>query len=328
MSDAKAHLLASIRAAAKQNTVSEREVIRAFRDGAGDDGLPFYHKLNFASVLTGLGGLVVMTGIIVLITQNWDLLNTMARILVTLGSGIVAYTMGGAFHRRTDFPMVEHVAFVLSCFLIPVGLHVAFHEYGFDLGSAATQTMISILMTGLFAVSLFVFRSALFVLFLTLSATWFYFSLTNHLFPQSSVYYWQDFAEYRAMVASISWALLGYSLSPTHMDKIRRGLTIIGLAGFFTSALALSGYEPNQNVMWELLYPLLTFGCIFLGVQIRQTTYVTIGSIAFMAYILKITAEYFSSQFGWPLALVVAGLLLIATGYATYTINKRFVKKA
>ena len=44
-----------------------------------------------------------------------------------------------------------------------------------------------------------------------------------------------------------------------------------------------------------------------------------------MAYILKITSEYFSSGLGWPLALILAGLAMIGVGYMSISIKKKYL---
>jgi len=44
-----------------------------------------------------------------------------------------------------------------------------------------------------------------------------------------------------------------------------------------------------------------------------------------MIYIMKITSEYFSHAMGWPLALVLAGLILIGIGHYTYNLGKKYV---
>ena len=49
------------------------------------------------------------------------------------------------------------------------------------------------------------------------------------------------------------------------------------------------------------------------------------GTIFLMVYLLKITSEYFSKGFGWPLALVMLGLSLIGVGYMSISIKRKFL---
>ena len=49
------------------------------------------------------------------------------------------------------------------------------------------------------------------------------------------------------------------------------------------------------------------------------------SSMYLMAYILKITAEYFTDSLGWPLALVLTGLALIAIGYLHFNLKSKYL---
>jgi hypothetical protein len=44
-----------------------------------------------------------------------------------------------------------------------------------------------------------------------------------------------------------------------------------------------------------------------------------------MAYIMKITSEYFTQGLGWPMALIIAGLGVMGTGYLAFYLNKKYV---
>ena len=50
-----------------------------------------------------------------------------------------------------------------------------------------------------------------------------------------------------------------------------------------------------------------------------------VASVMLMGYIMKLTSEYFAGDLGWPLALVIAGLLLMAVGYLAFVMNKRYL---
>ena len=78
-------------------------------------------------------------------------------------------------------------------------------------------------------------------------------------------------------------------------------------------------------MFWELIYPGLVFGALFLSVHIKSKAFLTWGTLFLMAYILKITSEYFSSGLGWPLALVIAGLAMIGVGYMSLSLKKKYL---
>ena len=80
----------------------------------------------------------------------------------------------------------------------------------------------------------------------------------------------------------------------------------------------------TQNVFWELIFPGLALATLFVSVPLKAKSFLTFGALFLMSYILKITAEYFTSGLGWPLALVLAGLMLIAVGYLYVFIKKKY----
>jgi hypothetical protein len=76
---------------------------------------------------------------------------------------------------------------------------------------------------------------------------------------------------------------------------------------------------------WELVFPGLVFGVMFLSVYLRSKAFLTFGSLYLVAYIFKITGEYFAESMGWPLVLVLTGLGLIAIGYLHFSLKRKYL---
>jgi len=119
--------------------------------------------------------------------------------------------------------------------------------------------------------------------------------------------------------------LLGYFFFQGDMSGLSGPLYGFGVLLFLGMALSLGGWSPHQRVFWELIFPGLAFGVIFLSICVKSKAFLVFGSMYLMAYILKISAEYFSHSMGWPLALVLAGLALIATGCLTFYLNRKYL---
>jgi uncharacterized membrane protein YczE len=47
-----------------------------------------------------------------------------------------------------------------------------------------------------------------------------------------------------------------------------------------------------------------------------------------VAYLIRITAQYFSNITGWPIALIFIGIVIIGLGYLAIYINKKYIKSA
>ena len=132
--------------------------------------------------------------------------------------------------------------------------------------------------------------------------------------------------QYRILVTGLAYMLVAYFLSSTARQFLTGILYSLGALAFLISALALGGFFPDQNIFWELVFPLLVFGMIFASVMVKSRSLLFFGTLFLIVYIFKLTAEYFRNSLGWPLALVLAGMLIIAVGFYAVKINRKYLK--
>jgi hypothetical protein len=173
--------------------------------------------------------------------------------------------------------------------------------------------------------SFIISRKNIFTLFSIIFGTWLFFSLTSWMVDGLPSFNNWKFYMYRILVTGITYILMGYSFSKNERAPLSGFLYSFGILGVLSAALILGEWTPNQNVFWELIYPILVFGALFLSVHIKSKAFLIWGTIFLMAYILKITAEYFSTSLGWPLALVIAGLAMIGVGYMSISIKNKYL---
>src|ERR1019366_1319816 len=83
--------------------------------------------------------------------------------------------------------------------------------------------------------------------------------------------------EYRILVLGLAYMFLGYYLSQTSQKALSGVMYGFGSLFFLGSAMALGGWQPNQNAFWELIYPLLVFGLIFLSVYVKSKSFLVFG---------------------------------------------------
>lgn len=282
-------------------------------------------RVGIAEILYYIGAAIVFLGIVILVAQNWKTLGFGPRVLATMGGGLAAYSVGLIFSRDERLETAAPAFFLISALIMPVGLYVIFDNAGIRVSSYGYQSLISGILFATYLASFFVFRKSIFVLFSILYGTWLFFSLTSYLLVKGPQFDEQDFYMYRALFAGISYMLLGHAFSKTRYSAISGLLNNFGLLGFLGAALALGGEKPRQNVFWELIYPGLVFGILFLSVHLKSKAYLVWGTIFLMLYLLKITSEYFTKGFGWPLALVMLGLSLIGVGYMSVSIKRKYL---
>ena len=322
----KEEVLQYIRTLAEQKVVTKEELTEAYDSGSGIKAdVVLTKKLGVAEILYYIGGAIVFLGISILLWQNWSTLGFGTKVLATLGSGIAAYFVGLLFSRDKRTEAAGSAFYLISALVTPIGLWVVFDNAGFDASSYGSQSLISGIMLGTFLLSLFVFKKSIFTLFSVLFGTWLFFSLTSWMVGGAPLFNDWKFYMYRVLVVGIAYMLMGYAFSKDERAPLSGFLFGFGILGFLGAALALGEWKPNQNVFWELIYPALVFGALFLSVHVKSKAFLTWGTLFLMAYILKITSEYFSTGLGWPLALVIAGLAMIGVGYMSLSIKRKYL---
>lgn len=317
----KQQFLEELKQMAQAGQVTKAELVSAF-----ESGLPQESKhVNLSQVMYYIGAGIVFLGIYVLISQNWNYFNPSLKILVTLGSAIAAFVAGAMLMRYKNFKGPALGFFLISAVVAPIGLYVTFDKMGLNTETSSSGLLIFLMLFVVYFASFHLYKRVIFTLFSIIFGTVSFFFLIQWLVGNNLTY--NDVGkiwEYRFLVTGLSYMLLGYYFRETSQKSLTGTLYGFGSLIFLASAMFLGGWSPNQNVFWELLYPLLVFGVVFLSVYIKSKTFLVFGSLGLIGYILKITSEYFSSGLGWPLALVLAGLGIMAVGYYAVKINKKY----
>ncbi len=330
----KEDLVRAIKDFAARGAVAREEVIAAYDEGAAAAGtapapIPgsVRHgkkKLGIAEVLYYIGGGIVAIGIAILVAENWTALTFPGRLAATLGASLGAYAIAVILAREERFGEIGSAFYLISALTLPVGIGVVLANAGIDTGSAGTQSLIAGLSFAFFLSSFFVFRKSTLALFGILFGTWFYFIFTTFLAGSNPLFGW-TFFEYRALFAGLSYMLIGYGLERGRYASLAGFLYAFGILGFLGAALGLGGWAPSANPFWELIFPGLALATLFASISIKRTSFLTFGALFLMLYILKITQEYFTSGLGWPFALVLAGLMLIAVGYLYVYLHRKYM---
>ncbi len=321
----KTALLAQVRRFAAQHLVTRDEVMAAFEAAASRDAdVAVVQPAGISRILYYVGGGIVFLGIAVLIGQHWSTLNSATKILCTLGSGVAAYVAAACLGHNQPLEDVSTALYFVSALVMPLGLHVTFDVAGMDTGSFGIQSLVAGILLVTFVLSWLAHRTTLFTLFTILFGTWLFFSVTSLLVGGNPNFGW-EFSAYRVLCVGLVYALLGHAFAQGPHRALTGALYGFGACYFLGAALALGDWTPHQHVWWELAFPGLVFGVMFLSVHVKSKAFLTFGSLYLMAYILKITSEYFAQSLGWPLALVLTGLGLIAIGYLHVSLKKKYL---
>lgn len=322
----KEEVLRQIRNLASKRIVSIDEVTAAYDEGVKaqiDTDITVTRQSTISDIMYYVGGAIVFIGISVLIWQHWSALNNTTKIIATLGSGVASYITAVFLSRNERLKAASIAFYFISALVSPLGLYVTFDIAGFHVSSYGTQSLISGILLVTYLLSYAVYRKTVFIVFNIIFGTWLFFSFTSYLVGSNPYFTWK-FSAYRVLCAGLTYLLLGYHFSQLSKRALTGALYGFGIFYFLGAALVLGGWNPNQNMLWELVFPGFVFGVMFLSIQLRSRSFLTFGSIYLIVYLLKITAEYFSKSLGWSLALVLVGLALIAIGYLHFNLRKKY----
>ncbi|MDB5225026.1 MAG: hypothetical protein JWO43_648 [Candidatus Adlerbacteria bacterium] len=333
--DPKQQALEQIRAIAAQHGITQEDLSNPHTPGVPTPAPVVvtpsitpseFHHVGIAEVIYYIGGAIVCVGIGIFVYQNWNTLAFPTKMMATLGAAIAAYIVGVLFGSKPSLEGPSNAFYLISAIVMPIGLFVVFDNAHMNIGSSGVQAVISAILFVMYTASYTIFRKPVFMLFSIIFGTWLFNSSTSYLLDQNAAIDPQKFTQYRALASGAAYILLGMSFAKGKLAPLSGALYGFGSLGFLGAALALGGWQPRQDMLWELMYPVFVFGILYLSVYMKSKSFLTFGTIFLMVYIFKITAEYFTEGLGWPLSLVIAGLLMIGVGYTSVTLNKKYIK--
>lgn len=261
-----------------------------------------------------LGGIFVFAGLGVFIALNWDVMNTAARITITLGSGIAAFVLAIIASGDPRYERAWRSLYLIAAALQPTGILVAINEFstGGDWRHAALLTSgVMLVQQG----AVFWQKRDTILLFTTwVFALWFL-----------AVAFDLQEAD-RDFIALLLGALtVGLSMG---LERTRYG-PLIPFWYFAGSSFLYYGlFGLIQHTILELTFLAVACGGVFLSTYVRSRTLLFVSTVAVLGYISYFTQEHFADSLGWPLVLIFLGLVLLGLGSVAMRINKRYIDNA
>jgi hypothetical protein len=292
---------------------------------------------TLATALYVVGTVIVCIGIYLLIAQNWDQMNTMVRIAVTMGLGLVllgAATARAKQGRDANRDLLTACLFTIAATTLTIGVGVIATEAHADVSDPRTLTLLSVLVATAFTAVYFVLvRSLMFLLFaIGLAVIGYYAALewaSLHI-THSELFYVTE-----SMLAGVLLTAGGYvARTRVLASRLTQLLYELGTLFFIGSAMWLSlfsGFDSNTSdglqLTYDLLFPLTLAAGVALSVYAKSRSVLVITVLFLTAYIFEISFEYFSNVLGGSIALCLAGVLVMGMAYAATRFAKRFVVK-
>lgn len=261
-------------------------------------------------VMVYVGGLFIFTGVCVYIGIVWEDLPSLARVLVSFGTGLVAFILGLVSLNDPRYSKASTPLLIISAFFQPGGLFILLDEY-FPSSHDTIKAMMVVF--GFMAVQQFVAfasRNRSSLLFFSLSFFYLFLSAliekTNIEPPDS------------AMLLGLSGLYVSYGLTKT----IHRSLSPFF---FFFSGLAVAAasFDYFEDTSFDVLLIGVSGALIALSVFAKSRTLLTVSVISLLAFLGYFTDEYFRDIVSWPITLIIFGFLMIGISVFAVKLGKK-----
>lgn len=294
-------------------------------------------RLGISEIFYLIGGIIVLIGLVVLVAQNWMAMSYSLRVFSTFGAGVAFFIGAVALTKNRFLGKLDDVFYILSAILTAIGYSVIFMKFINQNNVNVFLILVPLFLLIQYGITQFFTKKNTFTLFNAVFGTWLFFTLTNVIISNSASVFGLNFHLYRVMLVGISYLLFGYFLQSKQrpfasffdffgiLGILGPSFALNVMAGIKVSSSFISG-SSNAPAVWLFLYPVLVVATLFASIYLKKTSFLTFGTIFLVAYLIRITAQYFSNVIGWPIALIFMGIVVIGLGYLAVYINKKYIK--
>ena len=286
----------------KEHDLNLREVLAAAQRG-GVMGTRYGTTIGY--VLAYTGGILVLAGLAYYVSLVWDDMNSVMRVLITLGPGVIAQILGIAAAREMRFQHVATPLLIIAALFQPSGLFTFMGEYFQGADDAITAIVIFGVMSLQQLLLYARYQDAVYLIFTSIFATALFVNIMYKLdFDHNLI----------AVIIGLSGVFYSYGLQ-------KFGFNLLPAFGYFLYLGAFGGglFDIVQGhfPIDMLLLPPLALLFILASIYTASRAMLTISVLQSLLYITYFTEEYFNNIVGWPLALILCGLVMIGiSGYA------------
>jgi hypothetical protein len=263
-------------------------------------------------VLGFLGGTFVFAGVGVFIALQWEAMNTAARIIVTLGAGVSAFILAALARRDSRFARAATPLYLTAAALEPIGMLVAFEEFGSGGDWRWAGLVTAAVMAIQFGLAFVVARRST---LLFVSVTFAMFALWTGL----------DLMDMDGGVMALT---VGGTLVLAAIWADRQAHRDVTPPWYFVGAAAVLGgvFDLVESSPVEVVFVAAAASFVYLSVVVRSRTLLVVSILAILAYTGYFTAEHFADSVGWPMALVGFGLAMIGLSALAVRLDRRYVR--
>lgn len=261
-----------------------------------------------------IGGIFVFAGIGVFISMYWDDFGSAARVIVTLATGLVAFFMGLVCLVDKKYERAATPLFLIASVLQPTGIMVMLQEYSSG-GDARYGLMFMAIYMLIQQGATFLAKGRTVLVFSAILFGCIFFANLFDILDMSE--------KLIGIVMGTSLLCVAYALNQSKHVAIAPFWYFIGAV-----ILLFSVFDMVKNTPFELAYLGVSALIISLSTYVRSRTLLLVGTISMLLYIGYFTAKNFANTVGWPIALVMIGIALIALSSLAVRLNNKYIKSA
>jgi hypothetical protein len=285
---------------------------------------------KISKILNYIGGTLIFFGICYWLSYNWYFLTAVGRIIFTLGMACWVLSMAVSLTKQTNHPTSSGALFMLGGLLLPVGISVTLNALGLDGNLDIVKIIVPAICFITFLVLELRYQREILLLFCVIFGSSFFLAGIHFLNNNGVWFPIDNIICYEMLVLGIAYLLLGYGISFTN-NGLSGLLCFLGdllilLASFYMAGLFMGS---SANELWEVLAPLILLASFLLYVPIKNKALLSLSVVFLIIYITRLTYKfsYLFGSLGWPIILIVLGILLMLTAFILVSIQLWLLKR-
>jgi hypothetical protein len=283
---------------------------------------------KLSKIFNYIGGTLIFFGITYLLFNNWFVLASFFRIVITLGVACVSILTAVSLSRSGNSPASSAVFYLLGGMLLPLGLSVTLEAFGLDNSWDIEYILITAICFSVYLVLQLRFPRDILLLFCVIFASFFFVAITNYL--NHNIWFMTNLLDYQMFVLGLGYLLLGYKVS-TESNSLTGPLYFFGDLFVLLASFHLGGllFDDKTYLFWELVSPLLVLLSFVLAIPLKSKSLLYLGAIFLMIYIPSLTSKFahLFGALGWPVLLIGAGVLLMLLGYFIVHMDRKIPRE-
>ena len=306
--------LLQIQTLLKSHQISESEIHALYQNGDSSVTTESQSGSLLQRVMIYIGGAFIFMGLCVYIGIIWDDLDSLSRVIISLGSGFVAFILGLFCLGDKRYVLASTPLFIIAAGIQPIGLFVFMDEYLPHTGNVIKAACFVFAFMTIQQFVAFVATQRTSLLFFTL----FYF----YAFLSTLLNWMEIDAPEGPLVIGLTALMVSWGVSQTQ-HKV-----IAPFYYFCASALtAAAAFDMLEDTSADVLLIGVAVGLIYLAIIAASRTVLTVAVISLLAYLGYFTTEYFKDVVSWPIALIIFGFLMVGISVFAVKLGKKIAKQ-